>query len=284
MGRLILTKRWLKRAAAKLVRASGWDEAAVWKKIYATLFPPTRNFTAAGRCRLRPMPVTANSVEIFQDENYISGLRSLLRTALIASMRDPVSAARAANISGEPSTNHAGVDAALSSNRSASADVTNCGYPQYCRRECGIFFGRTPQTNMMKLAFALAFRRHARGSEPVWLRWLPPQSMPWSVAKMFGIKETLAPHSLDEFIQAIRSCRFVITDMYHLSLVSWSYGVPAICIGRGAQHFRRLIDDKKKELFFLSNFLEDFLYFYRTRDWQPDEPAGDPGHRARPQS
>lgn len=111
-GDFILTKRWLKRAAAKLVRASGWDEATVWKKIYATLFPPPEisprpAVVVFGQCLL------GNSVEIFQDENYISGLRSLLRTALIASMRDPVSAARAANISGEPSTNHAGVDAAL---------------------------------------------------------------------------------------------------------------------------------------------------------------------------
>jgi hypothetical protein len=209
-GDFILTKRWLKEAVSKLGKVSGWDETTVWHKIYATLFPVAET-SSRPPVLVFGQSLLGDSAEIFQDEAYLNGLRSLLGTALIASMRDPVSAARATSICGEPSRNHAGVDAALLLEPLGFGRSDESTLSPLLSSRVGIFFGRA-RTNMTMLALAAALRRHAPGLEAVWLRWLPRRLMPWPVAKMFGIRETIAPSSLEEFIRQIRLCRFVITD------------------------------------------------------------------------
>jgi hypothetical protein len=65
-------------------------------------------------------------------------------------------------------------------------------------------------------------------------------------------------------IDAIRGCKVVVTDTYHCAINSWREGVPAICIGMGAEHAILAIGDKKKELMYLSFNMAD-LYVFSER-------------------
>jgi hypothetical protein len=69
------------------------------------------------------------------------------------------------------------------------------------------------------------------------------------------------PEDLDAALAALARFAFVLTDTYHLALVCWSLGVPAICIGAGAQRFTHSVHDKKKELFYLAQRIERFHVF-----------------------
>lgn len=65
-------------------------------------------------------------------------------------------------------------------------------------------------------------------------------------------------------IALIRGARYVVTDIYHLSVTALREGVPVLCIGRGASTVRNSLSDKKKELFFGQAFAADnYLHFER---------------------
>jgi hypothetical protein len=259
-GDFLLARDWLDAIIPRLAKASGCEEATVRQKVYKTLFPPavapSRPVTIVfGQCLL------LGCSNIFQDQAYVSGLRSLLRSAVVASMRDAISAARASAISGLPVSSHSGVDAALLL-EPLGFDTGECtGSARPLSSRIGVFFGRTHSASMTKVALAASLRKRAPRPEVVWISWMPKKSMPVWIRALFRIREVIKFHSVEDSIQAIRACRVVITDSYHLALISWSYGVPAICIGRGAQRFQRTVHDKKKEIFFSSNFLDEFYLF-----------------------
>jgi hypothetical protein len=56
----------------------------------------------------------------------------------------------------------------------------------------------------------------------------------------------------------------VVTDPYHCALNAMREGKPTICIGLGAQHPYKAIDDKKKELFYLCFNIKPFYLFLES--------------------
>src|SRR5439155_13457063 len=60
---------------------------------------------------------------------------------------------------------------------------------------------------------------------------------------------------------AMLSHELIITDAYHLCVLAWSNGIPAVCVGRGASRFFTSVSDKKKELFFQTISADRFYLF-----------------------
>jgi hypothetical protein len=198
---------------------------------------------------------------IFDDEPYLAALRRLLSLARVARLRDPISAYCASAVTGLPPGRFTGVDAALLLGvlepplgvSAASRDDSN--------RRVGLFLGRTGRSLVTRATLALAMRWRGR-CEPVWIPWFPPMKTPRLTDRaMFGIGSCARPSGPLEYLDEVRKCRFIISDAYHLCLTAWSQGVPAIAIGRGAQKFKSTVSDKKKEILFLSNYLDEMYLF-----------------------
>lgn len=87
-GDSILTQKRLNGAISRLVKASGWDEATIRRKVHEILFPnpeiPSKPVTIVFGQRL-----LLDSLKLFEDSIYVNDLRSLLCTAAVAAMRDP---------------------------------------------------------------------------------------------------------------------------------------------------------------------------------------------------
>jgi len=208
--------------------------------------------------------------DIIHDRQYVRNLKALLSTARIARFRDPVSAYRAGIVDGSPASRFLGVDAALllaaldggdeGAISNLEVEGSRNGEGKRSADRVGVFFGRTRGAVFTKLALTV-YLRAIEGVEAVWLSWLPRKRMPFWVRRGFGIRSAVRPGSIAEHIDAVRSCRFIVTDTYHLSLIAWSHGVPAICIGKGAQHFRSTLHDKKKEIFYAANFIDELYLF-----------------------
>jgi hypothetical protein len=78
--------------------------------------------------------------------------------------------------------------------------------------------------------------------------------IPW-IAKGAGLE------SLEKNITLIKNSKFVITDIYHLSVNSWREGIPAIGIGNGSSIVENTLSDKKKEVFYNQMFGSNY-YLY----------------------
>jgi hypothetical protein len=66
---------------------------------------------------------------------------------------------------------------------------------------------------------------------------------------------------LERKLSVIRGAKFVITDTYHLAISALREGVPALCIGWGAQGIEGSLSDKKKEIFFQQSMLRPNYLF-----------------------
>lgn len=58
------------------------------------------------------------------------------------------------------------------------------------------------------------------------------------------------PAPLEEKLADIAACDLLVTDIYHQAVNSWREGVPAVCIGAGAESRTGSLTDKKKEAFY----------------------------------
>jgi hypothetical protein len=190
------------------------------------------------------------------DSTYQAQLARLAENAALFAMRDPISAARV----GAPASGPPPLDAALL--RPALLARLGSGPRRFADRPraCGFFFHRTSGGLAAKLAAARAARRYSEG-RPLYLRWLPTRELPPWLRLAANPSEVVLPERLDDALELLAGLSCVVTDTYHLALVSWSLGVPAICIGAGAQRFTHSVHDKKKELFYLAQRIERFYLF-----------------------
>ena len=96
-----------------------------------------------------------------------------------------------------------------------------------------------------------------------WLHWLiKPAQYYDAVVEL--CPELVVPQKLEGLagaFTALRRCRFVVTDTYHLSLLAWRLGIPTVCIGRASEHPNQTIDDKKKENFYYTYGAKMFYVF-----------------------
>ena len=107
----------------------------------------------------------------------------------------------------------------------------------------------------------------ATGLEARWLPWLGPGA--GALDQTAAALPRLAVGEADTYealIGALLGARLVVTDAYHLCLIAWRLGIPAVCVGVGAQRPTRPISDKKKEVFHLTQGLSPLYLFHEALD------------------
>ena len=217
--------------------------------------------------------VLLNDVRHYGLEGYGPAAARLFAGARCIWMRDVHSAAQIARARQDFERSYLGVDCALLLRRDdidALAPVSATSDAQDGSR-LGVFFGRTKgdHTALVHFARELAGRL---GMKPEWVHWF---GMP---AKHLDVVKTLCPELVvperpavwSGAFTALRRCRFVVTDTYHLSLLAWRLGIPAVCVGRASEHANRTINDKKKEIFY---YTYGAKLFYVFAEWLADGAA-----------
>ncbi len=199
------------------------------------------------------------------DREYDSLLSRLLGAARHVETRDALSAQRVADIRRSSGVSHLGVDCALLLRPSDCVELAGPGAravePER-NRDIGVFFARTQEDPALLLG--LAERVGEKVGAPLsWLPWFPAPAPTEEAAR--GRWPTLgdgtSAGSLSRALGALLRCRAVVTDVYHLSVLAWNCGIPAVCVGRGASRFRTAVSDKKKEIFHLMYGI-DRLYVF----------------------
>jgi len=256
-GDFLLDRDWLRRVCARVARERSVAPAHVVEHAERVIFGAAGADAAqrivVGQCFL----VSDGAYEA--DVAYRERFTRLAARARFFRMRDPLSAARARAFSGISEAGAIGLDAALLWPALRESDPDAARVPD--REGFGVFFGRTSGGFRTKLASVLAARAAKGAGRGVPLAWFPRRVPLGWLALALGAGSAPLPSELDEIAARLRRFRFVLTDTYHLALVCWSIGVPALCLGRGAQRFAHPIHDKKKEIFFQSQRLERFHFF-----------------------
>ena len=239
MGCLFALLKWLQRAVSKLLKASGWVDCRLAQNLRDLVSPPETpsrpTFVVFGQSLL------GLSFHIFQLFIHVVGLRSLLRTASIASMRDPFRQPGRLSSVESSSPSHAGVDA----HSSSTARFLHCDdrhRPDYCNH---VFVLLRAHARLHMSALA---RRSASQTAPMArvVGWLP--LAPAMVGRLDVWSVALAPSSLG----FIRGSFLPVRDHRHLSplsrlLVLWR----ARDLHRGPSTFAVR---STTEIFFLSTF------------------------------
>jgi hypothetical protein len=257
-GDFLLDRDWLRRVCARVAAERDVAPERVVEHAERVIFGAaeegeTPHRYVVGQCFL----VSSSAYEA--DAAYRARFTRLASRARFFRMRDPLSAARARAFSGLASAAEIGVDAALL--RPALGEPSAQSERASARAGFGVFFGRTPGGFPAKLASVLAARATRRAGRGQPLAWFPQREPVRWLRRALGSAAEPLPESLDEVVARLRRFHFVLTDTYHLALVCWSIGVPALCLGRGAQRFEHPVHDKKKEIFFQSQRLERFHFF-----------------------
>ncbi len=194
--------------------------------------------------------IMTNTASQLTDKRYRRALDRLLTLAAGVFFRDSVSSAYAAQLRGEQATQ--GSDCALL--LSDPSGVANR------RGEIGVFFGRA---NWIAQALAFAHLLGWRSKlSSRWLPWFPSPKRHLLVARGLGFAASTSHQPAMAILNRVKSFDAVISDTYHLCVNSWRLGVPAICIGRGAERNNTTLGDKKKESFYAMLGASDY-YVYR---------------------
>jgi hypothetical protein len=258
-GDFIVDRNWLAKACERVARERAAAVSDVQRHVDAVIFggadgAPSPQRIVAGQCFL----VSDDAYDA--DRAYQARFARLAREAKPFLLRDPLSVARASVFSGAPASALPPLDTALLRPALCARAGAHDDGDARARDGFGLFFGRTEGGFGAKLGATLAARSSAAGRAR-YLRWLPAKPVPaWVRIAANPVIDPL-PGALDEIADVLRRLSFVVTDTYHLALVCWSLGVPAICVGAGAQRFAHSVHDKKKELFFLSQRIERFHLF-----------------------
>jgi hypothetical protein len=183
-------------------------------------------------------------------------------------MRDPVSDFKTRTLTGRFDITYQGVDCALLLDDDLLASLP-------AREEqgnIGIFFSRT-QLNLAQF-FAFANRLAALDHRKLlWLPWIPPTKIGEASLDRNHprLRRAPSPATFSDALALVRACDYVITDTYHLALIAWRLGVPAICIGEGGRRRPTTLDDKKKEICYSLYGAENFYLFaerFADAEWR----------------
>lgn len=195
------------------------------------------------------------------DRAYIEPTARLFRNARLVMMRDPVSAHYAQRYS-HREDGTIGLDCSLLLHpygpyKWRAADTERGADYRICF-SFGRRLAKNPTTMSAMQDFVQTLAQHMNAGCVTNLSWLS--------------RRTNAPiQGVCDKLKAIRRSNLVVTDTYHCAINAWREGVPAICIGSGAEDKQGTLSDKKKELFFSMFNLGD-LYVY-------SEKIGSPGER-----
>ena len=209
-----------------------------------------------------------NRVADYVGGEYSQALRRLLRTSKLSAFRDPLSAQRAAHLTGDYATNHLGIDPAFLLEPGDLHELPAGPWAATLQPQgsIGLFFGT--RTALPDWLFPLCETLASKlGSKLEWLPWFPyreilreqprPKQRLFSRAKgvdLLGRIEHLLPRGEDysqgDLLQALRKYRVVITDTYHLCINAWRAGTPAVCFGAAADPGNQVIRDFKKRVLY----------------------------------
>jgi hypothetical protein len=195
-----------------------------------------------------------NSLADAGDRRYTAALTRLFSTARLVLMRDPVSAALAAHYGAMGAA--LGVDCALLLQPFGALDWTHNGSAS---KAIGFSFGRGPakrkSTTRLMHQLVEGLGRHLQLADRVPLEWLRANEAA-PLADLVGKLEKMHRSAV------------IVTDTYHCAVNAWREGVPAICIGMGAEHPAGTLADKKKELFLGMFGATDYYVFSESlRKW-----------------
>src|SRR5690606_22789645 len=214
--------------------------------------------------------IVVDGREIFAESTYIKLLKGLLNNAILFKVRDPLSVYRAKLIS-DASKDYLGVDSALLNYTIDSKRINEIkdklDSQENKNDTIGLFFGRSKKINLKKKILGYYLKYKLKEFNYKWIPWLENKQQS---KKFFEFADVCTPISDIDYITEILKCQIIITDTYHLSLMAWSLGVPCICYGNGTEDFKLTIHDKKKEVFFTSNFIEDFYFYTETEKFISD--------------
>jgi hypothetical protein len=123
----------------------------------------------------------------------------------------------------------------------------------------GIHFGRSRLVVGM-LAFGRLIGRQA-GLKPAWLPWFRARARTALQARALGFAAARSNASPANTLAELRRCDAIVTDTYHLAVNAWRLGIPAVCIGVGAERSDSTLNSKKKEIFYAMHGANDFYVF-----------------------
>jgi hypothetical protein len=169
-----------------------------------------------------------NNVADALDPAYGPKLSRFVRGAAQVWVRDVFSAAQVARERGDLAGRgrYWGPDCAQLLDGVGSLDGTSTS-PQ-----CLVFFGRSRSLSSALHGFCVRLAA-AHGAELAWLPWGSTGGFP-----QLATGERWAPTVLrldpeataTEMIHQVARARIVVSDTYHLCVIAWTFGVPAICI------------------------------------------------------
>lgn len=199
----------------------------------------------------------SNTAKDYLDERYRTNLTKLFSAAQAVLLRDAISAASIAPLRSPVST--LGMDCAfLLRDEDLDHLSSFVATAPELRDGVGVFFGRSP-----KLRYLLKFSRNVArslGLQAQWIPWLPVGRRRSPLIRLYGYDPGIAT-SPGEVLARLSKCKFVVTDTYHLCVNAWRLGIPAVCIGQGANHITTTIGDKKKEILYSMYGAEPYYVF-----------------------
>lgn len=189
--------------------------------------------------------IITNTAEDQADAGYARQFDRLFSGAGAVLLRDALSASRVSPLRGGEAT--LGCDAAFLLHDD-DLMLLDGFTPPTRRGGVGVFVGRSPgKLPTLALARAIAARL---GTTCRWVPWLHTRRLLRVAARPLGYDIPPEQPATGSLLAQLASCRFVVTDTYHVCVNAWRLGIPAICIGAGAARMDTSLSDKKKEILY----------------------------------
>ncbi|MEP9351374.1 polysaccharide pyruvyl transferase family protein [Xanthobacter sp. KR7-225] len=179
-----------------------------------------------------------------QNPRYVAALERIVGKSRACGFRDPISASHGSAF--QPESRCLGIDGAFLLH---DDDLAICpGYmPTSTKNHIGIFFGRTQRFDALMLFSHMI--GHRLKMPLAWVPWLETRSRQ-RVAGMIGVRSAGSDSLPGSVFSYLRTCKFIITDTYHLTINAWRMGIPAICIGSSENKPSAMLNDKKKDILY----------------------------------
>jgi len=220
-----------------------------------------------------------NEADLSMPGNYKDALARFLKNINHIWMRDVYSAMRVSHLLGDFPRNHLSTDCALFFDRTDAERLAAESVPHIGDKNGHVatFFGRSESGVLPHLtSFAIEIADLLK-KEILWLPWLHQMSQktyrslkinallrgeiikrsPDKILRLSGVE----PRDYSKVMTYLLGSSLVITDTYHLSLIAWKMGIPAICVGSGARNSKHTLGDKKKEVFYHTYGAQSFYVF-----------------------
>jgi hypothetical protein len=218
-------KRYLEEVAS--LDGRGGRAGRLWPRRRARSFARTLELLVPGDAELGPVQsfgttLLFNSAHDLAAGAYSDALSAFVNRCTDLWLRDPISTAMARRLTAGEHV-RLGVDPALLADRPVRD--SNDG-------RVAVFLGRTPAAHPALVEAANRLARHL-DTLPQWLEWgcggaFPGLATP-EIRRALGALASAAPPAR-EVLGQLAGARAVVTDSYHLALIAWSWGVPAITI------------------------------------------------------